>query len=75
MIAVTGSLIFKIEIPRSDPGIRMNTKTVAVVPETSDNFPLSINPGKNSKTEEMNHRNVRIIRLLLFFSVLSTSQL
>ena len=73
--AVTGSLIFKIEIPRRDPGIRIKTKTVTVVPKTSDNCPLSRIPGKKIKNEEASHRIVRTTRLLLFFSVLSTSQL
>jgi hypothetical protein len=74
-IAFNGSRILRIEIPRRVPGIKIKNNTESVVPKTSVNLALSKNPGKKINKDEMNQIDDRNTKLLLFLSVLSTSQL
>jgi hypothetical protein len=75
MSALIGSRILRIEIPKRVPGIKIKNNTESVVPKTSVNLALSKNPGKKINKDEMNQIDDRNTKLLLFLSVLSTSQL
>ena len=72
--ALTNSLILKIFKPMNAPGIRIKKSTARAAPTESPKEPLS----KNGVRNRANENTIQILNLttiLLFFSVLSTSQL
>ena len=74
IIALTNSRILKIFKPMNAPGIRIKKSTARAAPTESPKEPLS----KNGVRNRANENTIQILNLtaiLLFFSVLSTSQL
>ena len=74
IIALTNSRILKIFKPMNAPGIRIKKSTTRAAPTESPSEPLS----KNGVRNRANENTIQILNLttiLLFFSVLSTSQL
>ena len=74
MIALTNSPILKIFKPMNAPGIKIKKNTARAAPSDSPKEPLS----KNGVRNRANENTIQILNLttiLLFFSVLSTSQL
>ena len=74
IIAVTNSPILKIFNPKNAPGIKIKKSTARAAPTESPKEPLS----KNGVRNRANENTIQILNLttiLLFFSVLSTSQL
>ena len=74
IIALTNSLTLKIFKPMNAPGIRIKKSTARAPPTESPKEPLS----KNGVRNRANENTIQILNLtaiLLFFSVLSTSQL
>ena len=74
IIALTNSPILKILIPMNAPGIKTKKITARAAPTESAKEPLS----KNGVRNRANENTIQILNLttiLLFFSVLSTSQL
>jgi hypothetical protein len=74
IIALTNSPILKIFKPMNAPGIRIKKSTARAAPTESPKEPLS----KNGVRNRANENTIQILNLtaiLLFFSVLSTSQL
>ena len=74
MIALTNSPILKIFKPMNAPGIKIKKSTARAAPTESPKEPLS----KNGVRNRANENTIQILNLttiLLFFSVLSTSQL
>ena len=74
IIALTNSLILKIFKPMNAPGIKIKKSTARAAPTESPKEPLS----KNGVRNRANENTIQILNLttiLLFFSVLSTSQL
>ena len=74
IIALTNSPILKIFKPMNAPGIKIKKSTARAAPTESPKEPLS----KNGVRNRANENTIQILNLtaiLLFFSVLSTSQL
>ena len=74
IIALTNSPILKIFKPMNAPGTRIKKSTARAAPTESPKEPLS----KNGVRNRANENTIQILNLttiLLFFSVLSTSQL
>ena len=74
IIALTNSLILIIFKPMNAPGIKIKKSTARAAPTESPKEPLS----KNGVRNRANENTIQILNLttiLLFFSVLSTSQL
>ena len=74
MIALTNSPILKIFKPMNAPGIRIKKSTARAAPTESPKEPLSKNGVKN-RANENTIQILNLTAILLFFSVLSTSQL
>ena len=73
-MALTNSRLLKIFKPMNAPGIRIKKSTARAAPTVSPKEPLS----KNGVRNRANENTIQILNLttiLLFFSVLSTSQL
>ena len=73
-MALTNSRVLKIFKPMNAPGIRIKKSTARAAPTESPKEPLS----KNGVRNRANENTIQILNLttiLLFFSVLSTSQL
>ena len=73
-MALTNSRLLKIFKPMNAPGIRIKKSTARAAPTESPKEPLS----KNGVRNRVNENTIQILNLttiLLFFSVLSTSQL
>ena len=74
IMALTNSLNLKIFKPMNAPGIKIKKSTARAAPTESPKEPLS----KNGVRNRANENTIQILNLttiLLFFSVLSTSQL
>ena len=74
IIALINSPILKIFKPMNAPGIKIKKSTAPAAPTESPKEPLS----KNGVRNRANENTIQILNLttiLLFFSVLSTSQL
>jgi hypothetical protein len=74
IIALTNSPTLKIFKPMNAPGIKIKKSTARAAPTESPKEPLS----KNGVRNRANENTIQILNLttiLLFFSVLSTSQL
>ncbi len=74
IMALTNSRVLKILKPMNAPGIKIKKSTARAAPTESAKEPLS----KNGVRNRANENTIQILNLttiLLFFSVLSTSQL
>ena len=74
IIALTNSPILKIFKPMNAPGIKIKKRTDLAAPIESPSEPLSKN-GVRNKASENTIQILNLTAILLFFSVLSTSQL
>ena len=74
IIALTNSRILKIFKPMNAPGIKIKKSTARAAPTESPKEPLSKN-GVRNRDSENTIQILNLTTILLFFSVLSTSQL
>ena len=74
IIALTNPPILKIFKPMNAPGIKIKKSTARAAPTESPKEPLSKN-GVRNRDSENTIQILNLTTILLFFSVLSTSQL
>jgi hypothetical protein len=74
IIALTNSPILKIFKPMNAPGIKIKKSTARAAPTESPKEPLS-KKGVRNRVNENTTQILNLTTILLFFSVLSTSQL
>ena len=74
IMELTNSRILKIFKPMNAPGIKIKKSTARAAPTESPREPLSKNGVKN-RANENTIQILNLTTILLFFSVLSTSQL